>query len=420
MHPVGLYLLGALLKRNNWNVNYINCLTRDPETKNRRFMTGTFESKIINTPQIFKNIDRHYRRYGFSDDSFISALKNIKKPDVIFITSGMTYWIDGLINTHNFIEKHFPDVPIVIGGISAKLIPEKLKTLFPKAILFSDQIYNNKTLTFNDIIKVENVKQSLSFKDMFPIINNMRHGPILTTLGCPYRCSYCASKIIQEKFYVRPTDIVFNEIKEMIAKFNVKNFSFYDDALLFKPENNFIPLAKKILSLNKDLRFHAPNGLHLKWLDKEVVSLMKNIGFRTLRFGYESGATKYKNDTNSKIEKDEIIKKVELMLKTGFPPKDIGIYVMGGLPNQTPSLMLEDIKFINSLGVKAKPVFISPVPKTPIFEHYKKKYPLLEDDPRIQNDIFFISQLDGWGFEELSLIKDEILKLNRTTEIVNQ
>lgn len=419
MHPVGLYLLGSLLKKNSWNVNYINCLTRDSDLKNRRYKTGTFESKIIEKPVIFKNVDRHYRQYGLSEKSFLASLKNIEKPDMIFITSGMTYWIDGLINTYKIIEKIFPNVQIVIGGISANLIPKKLQELFPKAIIFSDQIFNNDTLTFTKNINIKNLNQPLSIKEIFPSISEMRHGPVLTTLGCPYRCSYCASKIIQKKFHIRSTEVVFSEIKEMINKYEIIDFSFYDDALLYKPANNFIPLAKKILSLNKELRFHAPNGLHLKWLDKNIVNLMKEIGFRTLRFGYESGATKYKNDTNSKTEKNEIKEKVEIMLNAGFPPKDIGIYVMGGLPEQTPEIMFDDIKFINSLGVKAKPVFISPVPKTPIFEYYKTKFPILEKDPRVQNDIFFISQLDDWGFEKLNSIKNKILELNRSTEKIN-
>lgn len=416
MHPVGLYLLGSLLIENSWKVEYINCLERDNSVKSKRYNTGKFKSTIIETPSIFNEIDRHYRLYGISEESFSQKLDTVSKPDAIFITSGMTYWLDGLKKCYEQIQHKFPDTIIIIGGISAQLIPEKLKELFPKASIFNKQLINRNSVNFKNKLILEKNSSPLSLLPMLSHIKNMIHGPILTTLGCPYSCSYCASKIIQKKFHTRPTEIIFNEIKKMTEIYGISDFSFYDDALLFKPEKNFLPLAEKILKLNKTLRFHAPNGLHIKWVDKNILAMMKNIGFKTLRFGYESGNKKHVDYTGYKTEQNEISEKVKLILKAGFPAKDIGIYVMGGLPDQTPDLMYEDVKFINSLGIKAKPVFISPVPQTPLYDFYREKYPDLESDPRIQNDIFFITKVDNWGSDQVKKIRNKILMLNRSTE----
>lgn len=416
MHPVGLYLLGSLLIQNSWQVEYINCLERTHDEKQKRYNTGKFQSEIIETPQIFKDIDRHYRIYGISEEIFLQKLNSIEKPDMIFITSGMTYWIDGLKKCINLLKQKFPNIPIIIGGISAQLIPEKLKEYFPNAHIFSKQILNKGTIKISDNLVLNSPSKPLSLIPFLLTIPQMIHGPILTTLGCPYSCKYCASKIIQKDFYVRPVDTITSELEFMSSEYNISDFSFYDDALLFKPNNNFIPLGTKILKVNKSFRFHAPNGLHIKWINKDVATLMKDMGFKTLRFGYESGNRKYKDYTGYKTEQEEIKQKVDIILKTGFPAKDVGIYVMGGLPEQTPDMMYDDIEFIHSLGVKAKPVFISPVPQTSIYNFYKSEYPEIIDDPRMQNDIFFITMVKGWGYKKVNEIRERILQLNRTTE----
>ncbi len=420
MHPVGLYLLGSLLKDKGWNIEYINCLQRDTELKAKRYNTGAFQSTILDTPQIFQDVERHYRQYGITKSFFLENLRTAKKPDIIFLTSGMTYWIDGLKETYKQIKKVFPETPITIGGISAQLMPDLLKNTFPEALIYEKQILNNDVLQLSENLTLEVNNHNRSLLSMLEIIGPMKHGPILTTLGCPYNCSYCASKLIQKKFFVRSTEIIFEEVRYMAEEQNVLDFSFYDDALLFKPENNFLPLAEKILQLNKTLRFHTPNGLHIKWIDKNVAETMEKAGFKTLRFGYESGDKRHKDYTGYKTEQKEIRDKVRILLKAGFPAKDIGIYVMGGLPDQTPQLMFEDIRFINSLGVKAKPVFISPVPNTPLYEFYKKRYPEIIKDPRIQNDIFFITKLNNWGSRSVKDIRRKILNLNRQTEVIHK
>ena len=78
--------------------------------------------------------------------------------------------------------------------------------------------------------------------------------------------------------------------------------------------------------------------------------------------------------------------------------------------------MIEDIEFIASLGVKAKPVFLSPVPQTPLFNFYSKTHPEITTNPRLHNDIFFITQIKNWGETAVSDIRNRVMELNRLTE----
>lgn len=66
-------------------------------------------------------------RYGIKPQWLEHDLKQIKKPDLIFVTSQMTYWASGVRETIKIIKKVYPDVPLVLGGIYASLCYEHAK-----------------------------------------------------------------------------------------------------------------------------------------------------------------------------------------------------------------------------------------------------------------------------------------------------
>jgi hypothetical protein len=412
MHPVGLYFLISLLKYNRWDVDYINCLERSSDSKPKRYTTADFTSTELMKPALYKNIRRKYKRYGISEEQFIHTLDTIRRPDIILLGSGMTYWIDGLAETVTVVRKAFPDIPLIIGGVAATLMPQGIKKRIPDAKIFSGPLTTNITglhTVFNTLSVQGWMPECIS---AFSLIQNLPHGPILTSLGCPFRCAYCASSQLQKKFQIRPHTLVIHELKELIIRFNITDFACYDDALLFQPDKNFITLTREIIALNKTIRIHVPNGLNIRWISKDILENMKECGFVTLRFGYESGNIRYRNETSSKAGKKELAEKIRLITSAGFNVKDIGVYVMGGLPGQKVQDVLEEIDFIASLHVKVKPVFLSPVPGTPLFEHYARTFPQLNHDPLFHNDLFFITLLPGWSSAAVEEIKSATRRLN--------
>ena len=299
MHPIGLYFLISLLKFNGWDVHFINCLERNSNSKSKRYSTGDFPSNIIPHPEVYKNVYRRYKQYGISEDLFTTKLQSISKPDIIFIGSSMTYWIEGLVNTVNKTKVIFPDVPVIIGGTSATLIPEIIKRKLPDVEIFSGPLSES----FIEFINQKEIDNKLSLNkweptlvDAFKIMEHHYHGPVFTSFGCPFRCAYCASPYLNNAFQIRSSNTIINEISYLIDQSEVTDFAFYDDALFYQPEKNFLPLAEKISRLDRNIRLHAPNGLHIRWIDEAILEAMKKCGFVTLRFGYESGNVKHQKD----------------------------------------------------------------------------------------------------------------------------
>lgn len=420
MHPVGLYFLISLLKHNGFDVCFFDCLQRPKTAHNKRYNVGDIDHREHPKPTLYGPVKRKYKLYGQSQETLEQYLSTIPKPDIICFGSGMTYWYPGLLETVQVVLEKLPDIPCVIGGISAKLIPQILKSFLPDAFIFEGSIFDQSSLKNSNIPLIHDLEIARWDKSLLPVLQcltHAHHGPILTSLGCPLSCTYCASRILQKDFIPRDGMIIADEIEYLQSRFKVEDFAFYDDALLYQPQSHFIPLMKLFPKRGITARFHTPNGMHIKWLSQDVLSIMRQSGFRTLRFGYESGDNRYRADTNEKVSKKELEEKIACTLKIGFTGNDVGVYVMAGLANQSPGDVQRDMQFVASQGVKVKPVFLSPVPNTQLFEYYADQYPLLRTNPLFHNDSFFVAQLPGWDFAGIQQIIDISKKFNGNLEI---
>jgi radical SAM superfamily enzyme YgiQ (UPF0313 family) len=237
---------------------------------------------------------------------------------------------------------------------------------------------------------------------------------MLSSLGCPFSCSYCASKILQKKYYARNTETTSDEIINLQDTYNVKDFACYDDALLYNYEKNFLPLMERLKTKGFKGRLHTPNGLHARWISEKILDSMTQAGFSTIRLGYETGKTEQFIHTDKKISQQLLQQKVRLIKSSGFAGESVGVYIMAGLPRQTPKDVFEEMEFVSSLGVQVKPVFLSPVPKTGLFNDYAKQFPKMLSDPLYHNDSFFISLLKNWETDTIQNIMDRAKEYNES------
>jgi len=196
----------------------------------------------------------------------------------------------------------------------------------------------------------------------------------------------------------------------MQTTLGIRNFAWYDDALLYEAEKHFLPLTQTIMEYGIDARFHLPNGFHARWVTPSVAASMKSTGFTTLRLGYESGVSTNASHTSGKSNPDDVARAISILRHAGFKRTEIGIYVMGGIPGQTPDEMIGELIFVGRLGVMPKPVFLSPVPGTPLFEHYAQVFPQIRSNPLLHNDTSFVTCLPGWNYEAV----ERIMGLART------
>jgi radical SAM superfamily enzyme YgiQ (UPF0313 family) len=412
MHPVGLYFLYDFLRQSGFSVHMFNFLDPGFHIQEKKYGTGSFDYVEIPKPDVYQSIKRKYKLYGRSTQSFQTFLNTIPEPDIVCIGGTMTYWAPGIIETYAIVQKHLPKATILCGGIATQLIHDYLKSKMPGCTIIGNlqglQSGNMPGINFNDL-QID--YSTLSMAHNLNTYDTLPHAPVLLSLGCPMRCSYCASAILQPHHQVRDIHVVIKEISSMIER-GVRDFAFYDDALLFQKESILFPFLSKIKDLNTPIRFHTPNGLHVRYIDMLTLEKMIHTGFETLRFGYESGLSQHQGAVSGKVDRSQLEVKISIALASGFTGKQIGVYVMGGLPRQTPNDLCEEMDYIHSLGVSVKPVFISPVPRTELFKHYAARFPEIMTDPLWHNDTFFITNLEFWDESGIEAIRQKARTLN--------
>jgi len=99
LKPWGLLKISTILKKNGFNVYFVDAMDRRHvliNKKNKDFFDGTgkFPFKEIKKPKIIENVPRKYKRYGLGTESFKRALPDTNI-DIILVSSGMTYWYLG-------------------------------------------------------------------------------------------------------------------------------------------------------------------------------------------------------------------------------------------------------------------------------------------------------------------------------------
>jgi hypothetical protein len=413
MHPLGLYFLISLLEDNGIDTRYFSCLSRDPAAKPKKHGTGDFLWEEIEKPELYRSIPRNYKRYGRPKNELVNFLADVPAPDLICVGSMMTYWLPGLAETVKIIASVHPATPILIGGIAARLMPEIVAALGPRVtVAGSLESDSQGSLRLHPALPPLSINGPLSLIGGFRKIDKAYHGAILMSHGCPFSCSYCASSLLHHGFSFRPLEVVAREIRFCAEQRGIVDFAFYDDALLVNPENGIVPLLNALPLTEQKFRFHTPNGLHPRFFTPEIAHLLRNSGFATVRFGYESGAPEHRRDTSEKATKRLLADAVDTAVAAGFSTDQIGVYVMAGLFGQTPAQVAEDMSFVASTGAKVKPVFLSPVPGTPLFERYAKRFPQIKTDPLWHNDLFFITQVDGWSREAAEEIRMNAKEMN--------
>ncbi|HSO20111.1 MAG TPA: B12-binding domain-containing radical SAM protein, partial [Desulfosarcina sp.] len=124
--PMGLLLLAGQLHARGYRLTYCDCLDRfhpraprsDPLARQGR---GPYLKTPLPNPPGLEDIPRRYSRYGIREAWLREDLAGLEPPDLILVTSMMTYWYPGVQATIAVLRQAFPRTPILLGGIYTTL-----------------------------------------------------------------------------------------------------------------------------------------------------------------------------------------------------------------------------------------------------------------------------------------------------------
>ncbi|MFO7731684.1 MAG: cobalamin-dependent protein [Spirochaetia bacterium] len=420
--PYGLLRIAGRLEQQGYQVEFLNALDyQEPYTlaakgmpRRRANGTGKFHRQPAQLPPGVQAIPRQYSRYGVLPEVFAQQVAKTQ-PDMVFITSQMTYWYQGLAEAVQVVRQAHPAVPVVVGGIYATLMPKHCRT-----VTGADEVILGEGLSqlpyLFEKYNLTAAKAPDSNSGVVPALFGGREtwgdaGVVRLNVGCPFRCTYCASAIIEPRFLPGEYHQVWEQILYMHRTYGTVHFAFYDDALLVHKEKLLLPLLELVIRSELPLRFYTPNAVHMHFIDRETARLMRAAGFQEVRIGYESADEQFHRRQDEKYTPDEVPGALEALKAAGFPGESIILYVLAGLPRQRAAEVEATLLQVAPFGVRVSIAEYSPVPQTALWQESvaAARFPIAEQ-PLYHNNSFFPMEWEGFTRRQLESLKRMTLK----------
>jgi radical SAM superfamily enzyme YgiQ (UPF0313 family) len=205
-------------------------------------------------------------------------------------------------------------------------------------------------------------------------INNF--GGILSSRGCPGRCTYCFHSLFGRNFRYRSAESVFKEIKLLHEKYGITHINFIDDAFTIN-KKRLMDLCDMLIKARMPLEWVC--ATRIDFLDKEIIFKMKEAGCVMVSLGIEGCIPETLIKMGKTTNPEWYIKQSENVLKWCYEAKiRAGINILTGFPWDN----AEDIKRIQRYVRKISRYvtqdfcggILQPMPATEIYEKYAKEY----------------------------------------------
>jgi radical SAM superfamily enzyme YgiQ (UPF0313 family) len=392
--PLGLLYLAGFLQSCGFEITLVDCLGA-PLVRSGAFGTGRFPKEILPTSPRLHDLPRRYGRYGISESEFRNRLARLPAPAAILVTSLMSYWYPGVAAAIDIARQYFPRTPVILGGIYATLCPDHARRCTGADIVVQghgEQECLSCLEGFTGIRLNTNNKTSdfdVLSRPLLHLLPNLPFIPLLTSQGCPFQCDYCASRLLEPRFAARRPQAVVEELLYWQDSLGLTDVAFYDDALLYQADTHLLVILEELVRRGRSFRFHTPNALHARFINREVAGWLKRSRFATLRLGVETTATGPAR-LDRKLATGELEEALANLQEASFNKRDIGVYLLEGLPDQDDRDLEASIQRVHELGATPVLAQYSPIPGTALWPRAAaaSRYDL-EADPLFHNPSIF-------------------------------
>ncbi len=195
-----------------------------------------------------------------------------------------------------------------------------------------------------------------------------RFTTMISSRGCPFRCSFCDKTVSGSGWRARSADDVVDELEWCQRTLGIGSVCLFDD--------NFTLRRKRVVAVCEEI---LRRGLSIEWkcearvdgVTPDLAKLMAAAGCRTVAFGVES-ANQGSLDT---LRKDQ---RVEQAASALAACRAAGIetvaYVLVGIPGEGPQQSLETLRFAQRNAVDfIQFSTLSPVPGTDLYEQAQRE-----------------------------------------------
>lgn len=172
------------------------------------------------------------------------------------------------------------------------------------------------------------------------ILERKPYASLHTSLGCPFKCSFCCinAPFGKSSYRLWSPDSVIKQIDVLVSRYGVKNIKFVDEMFVFNSSHVF-GICDKIIERGYDLNIWA--YARIDTVRDEFLEKLNRAGFRWLALGIESGSRHVRDGVSKgRFGYKDIVQTVRKIQNAGI--NVIGNYIFG-LPDDTHESMKETL-----------------------------------------------------------------------------
>ena len=265
------------------------------------------------------------------------------------------------IELHKILAARYPEITVVYGGPHVTLSSPAILDEVPEAVF----IRGDAEYTFRDFVtrhargerELADIP-GLMYRDRagvhhseprnhttddldhlplpdfstFDSFDALKTYPLLTSRGCPYKCTYCSVPAISGQFWVyRSPDSIMRELDYVLNTLKLRSVVIVDDNFtLHKRRTEAV--CQAIIDRGYDFVWSCGNGIRADRIWPDTAELMYRAGCREVAFGIES----WDRDVFAQLTKGEELEHVRhgIDVVRGAGIRVTGFFMIG-LPGST-------------------------------------------------------------------------------------
>lgn len=373
--PYGLACIAAALEKQGFSVEIMDALAVSksrtlqypPEME---YLKPYYGRSDVSPFGLF----HHFRHFGYSFEHIGQTVRKAQ-PFLVGISSLFTAYEEQAVETARTVKKWHPECKIVMGGHHATAMPLRVmdeadvdfilrgegETSLPilaKCLLENGDLKAVPGIVHRKSDGIVHVSEPSMMvqPDNYPLpathlINHTYYqrnkrvcSVVVTSRGCPMKCSYCCVGSHGNTYRQRSVDSVIQEMQTAVFKHNARFIDFEDENLSLN-RTWFRDLLLKIQESFTDypLELRAMNGLYLPSLDEEIIRLMKAAGFRNLNLSLATTDSRQL----CRFHRPDVSRNLDSVLTAAkrYHLESV-CYIIAGAPGQTADSSIADLIYL--------------------------------------------------------------------------
>ena len=214
-----------------------------------------------------------------------------------------------------------------------------------------------------DAIDIASYSRLRNHNDWPPL--RQPYAPILTSRGCPFRCSYCHN-VHGRRFRPRSPDNVLDEMELLHTEHGVRELHVVDDIFNFDG-SRMEAICRGIACRGLRLALAFPNALRGDLLTRQQLELLREAGCYSITVALESASPRILARMRRRVDLDRLARNVRLASELGIM---VSCFAMFGYPGETREDLEQTFRWLRDSWVDfARHSIVAPFPGTEAADH---------------------------------------------------